>query len=42
MTEEQVGLIAGKERAMGMFKKFKQMTGSVDKDLLKNGLPAGA
>jgi hypothetical protein len=23
---------------MGMFKKFKQMTGSVDKDLLKNGL----
>jgi hypothetical protein len=28
----------GKERAMGMFKKFKQMTGSVDKDLLRNGL----
>ena len=23
---------------MGMFKKFKSMTGSVDKDLLKNGL----
>jgi len=23
---------------MGMFKKFKSMTGSVDKDLLRNGL----